>query len=99
MKYIITESRLDKMIDKYITTVVGGELIRYDNGWYRPDGEFLFLMEDTKRGLALGVRGDLWLGVSHLFLLNDGDKTDKAFKTWMENYSGEKFPGGIYTFN
>ena len=41
MKYIITESRLDKMIDKYITTVVG-ELIRYGNGWYRPDGECLF---------------------------------------------------------
>ena len=98
MNYIITESRLDKMIDKYITSIIGGELIRYGNGWYKPNGEFLFLMEDTNDGLVLGVKGDLWVGVSHLFSLNDGYKTDKAFKTWMENYSGDKFPGGVYTF-
>jgi len=99
MKYLITESRLDKMIDKYITSIIGGELTNHGGDrWYKPNGELLFLMEDTNDGLVLGVRGDLWVDVSRLFSLNDGYKTDKAFKTWMENYSGEKFPGGVFTF-
>jgi len=105
MKYIITESRLDDMIHKFITNLTGGQLIRHKHPsamvnyiwWTDLGGRTIFEADDDDKGLSLGVREDIWNLVNRLFSINNYD-TDKAFMTWMENYNGMKFPSGVYTF-
>lgn len=105
MKYIISESRLNTLIQDFITNSIGGELTKYYHPssavgymwWKNSNGDTIFESDDSDEDWALGVRGDLWDLVRGMFLL-DAYATDKSFLTWMENYSGMKFPAGVYTF-
>ena len=106
MKYVITESRLDELIQNYISESVGllerhssHDSYSYSNYmWYTNLKDvMIFEIAETDEGLGLGVLESLWNSVNGMFSLSDYD-TDKAFMKWMLNYKGGKFPGGIYTF-
>jgi hypothetical protein len=105
MKYLITESRLDEMIDDYITNITGGVLERHKHPntmvdyiwWTDLEGRTVFEQFDADEGLSLGVREDMWNSVYLMFSLSTNN-TDIAFLKWMFNYNGMKFPSGVYTF-
>jgi hypothetical protein len=105
MKYLITESRLDEMIDDYITNITGGvlELHKHPNAmfdyvwWTDLEGRSIFEGYNNNEGLSLGVREDIWNSVNRMFSLSSNN-TDIAFLKWMFNYNGMKFPSGVYTF-
>lgn len=106
MKYVIMESRLDLLINDFITNLTGGGVLKRHNHpnsavdyiwWTDLNDRTVFEADDADEGLSLGVREDMWKSVNRMFSLSDYD-TDKAFMTWMFNYNGIKFPSGIYTF-
>jgi len=104
MKYLILESRLDKLVQKYITNYVG-VLERHSSPtfgrsyiWYTNlNGEMIFEISDTDYGLALGVYESLWSLVKGVFSLSDSD-TDRAFLIWMTNNEEKREFEDLYTF-
>ena len=104
MKYLITESRLNELVQNYITNYVG-VLERHSSPtfgrsyiWYTNlNGEMMFEISDTDYGLALGVYESMWNTVKDMFSLSDND-TDKAFLTWMKNNEEKREFEELYTF-
>jgi hypothetical protein len=104
MKYFIAESRLDNLVQKYITKYVG-VLESHSTPtfgrtyiWYTNlNGEMMFEISDTDYGLALGVYESMWNTVKDMFSLSDND-TDKAFLTWMKNNEEKREFEELYTF-
>ena len=105
MKYLITESRLDELVQNYITDYVG-LLERHSSPtfnrtyiWYTNlNGEMMFeITDDSGLGLELGVFESMWNAVRGMFSLSDYD-TDKAFLTWMKNNRGMRDFVEVYTF-
>lgn len=104
MKYIITESRLDKMVQNFITNQVG-LLERHTNPtfgdtyiWYTDLKDVMvFEISNNKAGLGLGVLEPMWNLVKTMFSLSDYE-TDNAFITWMSNNKGLESPDGVYLF-
>ena len=104
MKYLISESRLDNLVQKYITNYVG-VLERHSSPpfgdtyiWYTNiNGEMMFEISDTENGLALGVFESMWNMVKGVFSLSDSD-TDRAFLTWMLNNEEKREFEELYTF-
>lgn len=103
MNYSITESRLNQIIDKFITDKVGvlkkhsrvkssvdyyWWTDKYDNGVFEVSGDY---ME------SLGVYDKLWVSVKEFFILSD-DETDKSFLRWAYHHMGMEFEDGIHTF-
>jgi hypothetical protein len=107
MKYVITESRLDELVQKYITNYVGGLLEKHSSPtfgktyiWYtNSNGSMVFEISDTLyHGVGLGVLESVWNTVKDMFSLSDND-TDIAFIIWVSNYMGKKgYIEGVYTF-
>ena len=105
MKYIITESRLDKLTNDFINELTGGVLERHKHPnamvdyiwWTDLEGRTIFEQDDIDEGLSLGVREDIWNSVNRMFSFSSNN-TDIAFLKWMFNYNGMKFPSGVYTF-
>jgi hypothetical protein len=104
MKYVITESRLDELVQKYITNYAGplekhsfpsfsNTYIQYTN----LNGSLVFGISDSDYGLALGVSEPMWNTVKDMFSLSDND-TDIAFMTWMKNNKGRKIFDEVYRF-
>jgi len=106
MKYIIKESRLDELVQNFITSQVGlleshsSPTFGHTYIWYTNlNGVMLFEISDTLyHGVGLGVLESMWNVVKGMFSLSDND-TDKAFIKWMSNYLGRKeYIEGVYTF-
>lgn len=106
MKYIITESRLDKLVQNFITNYVG-QLKRHihpDFGdayiWYTNSNDvtvFEISLNHESNGVALGVLESMWDLVKGMFLLSNLE-TDNAFSTWVANNKEMESPDEIYTF-
>jgi hypothetical protein len=106
MKYIITESRIDELVQKYITNYVG-PLEKHSSPtfgqtyiWYTNlNGGMVFEISDTLyNGVGLGVLESVWNSVKDMFSFSDV-VTDIAFTIWMSNYIGKKeYIEGVYTF-
>lgn len=106
MKYTITESRLHNIIQNYITSIVGTELVKHSTiqgvpiltlWWTNPNGNIVFQADNSEDDWALGVREDIWQSINDMFALG-AIETDTEFMTWMKNYSGMEFPSGVFTF-
>ena len=86
MKYIIKESRLDELVQNFITSQVGlleshsSPTFGHTYIWYNNlNGVMLFEISDTDyHGVGLGVLESMWNVVKGMFSLSDND-TDKAF--------------------
>lgn len=105
MKYIITESRLENLINEYLTKIVGLPIQKHHHPssvvsyiWFTNNkDEVIFEMDDSSEGLELGVREDLWNSVQSLFSLSVNE-TEKVFMEWMEQEFNNDFLTGAYTF-
>jgi hypothetical protein len=104
MKYTIAESRLDKLIQNFITSQVG-LLERHSSPtfgntyiWYTDLKDVMvFEISDSSAGVGLGVLKSMWNLVKEMFSLSHYE-TDNAFITWMNNNKGLESPDGVYTF-
>lgn len=104
MKYTITESRLDKLVQNFITNQVG-LLERHTNPtfgdtyiWYTDLKDVMvFEISDGGEGIGLGVLKSMWNLVKEMFSLSNYE-TDNAFMTWMNNNQGWESLDGVYTF-
>lgn len=102
MKYVISESRLDNVVQKFISDYVGDLKSRVSTGpgptyvWYVGNNErVMFEVTRTNEGERLDVRNDLWNSVKKLFSLSMSE-VDNAFLKWMYNYNGYEYPAGVF---
>lgn len=105
MKYIITESRINNIINEYINTIVGLPIKKHNHPslavsyiWFtNNNGDSVFESDDSDFGPELGIRRDIWFSVKNMFNLSK-DETYNRFLEWMNELYGVEFPGGVYTF-
>lgn len=105
MKYIITESRMDELINNFISQIVNLPLKKkgFPTGgiyWTNSDGDIVFEVDNSfnETDSALGVDKKIWHNVKGMFSL-DPIETDKVITKWMNDYSNMKFDySTLYTF-
>ncbi len=105
MKYVITESRLDDIINEYINSVVGLPIKKHNHPssvvsyvWFtNNNGEVVFESDDGGEGPELGISHEIYLSVKSMFSLSE-DETYDRFIEWMSELYHVEFPGGAFTF-
>jgi hypothetical protein len=92
MKYIIREDRLVRLVDEYITSVVGELSIRNSSNIHATEEDFELI--DKNRNLIfeyfgrhLGVSKQLFVTIGELFGRNVSE-TEKLIQRWFE----KKYP-------
>lgn len=105
MRYIITESRLDDIVQKFISDYVGDLKSHVSTApgptyfWYTgKNGIVMFEVTETNKGSRLDVHNDLWNIVKKMFSLSMSE-VDQAFLKWMHNYDGSEYPAGVYNID
>jgi hypothetical protein len=97
MKYVITENRLDKVVDAYITSQLGGleqKLEKVDSTVNRfvfrdKDGEaFIIILEGMDRQPMVGINEYVLQSLNSLIGLNNFHEIQKYFKKWFKNHMG-----------
>ena len=92
MKYIISEDRLLRLVDEYITSVVG-ELIQIESSHHLGEKEDFDLVDGNENtifqyfGRHLGVGKNLFVTISELFGRSFSE-TEKLIQLWFE----KKYP-------
>ena len=92
MDYIISEDRLIKLVDKYITSSVG-DLIQRESSHHLREKEDFDLVDKNENmifqyfGRHLGVSKQLFLTISELFGRSFSE-TEKLIQRWFE----KKYP-------
>ena len=92
MKYIIREDRLVRLVDEYITSVVG-ELIQIESSHHLGEKEDFDLVDGNENtifqyfGRHLGVGKNLFVTISELFGRSFSE-TEKLIQLWFE----KKYP-------
>ena len=92
MKYIIREDRLLRLVDEYITSVVG-ELIQIESSHHLGEKEDFDLVDGNENtifqyfGKHLGVSKNLFVTIGELFGRNVSE-TEKLIQRWFE----KKYP-------
>jgi uncharacterized protein YxjI len=92
MKYIISEDRLLRLVDEYITSVVG-ELIHRESSHQLGDEKDFDIVDENGNmvfqyfGKHLGVSKNLFVTISELFGRNFSE-TEKLIQRWFE----KKYP-------
>ena len=92
MKYIIREDRLVRLVDEYITSVVG-ELIHRESSHQLGDEKDFDIVDENGNmvfqyfGKHLGVSKQLFVTISELFGRNFSE-TEKLIQLWFE----KKYP-------
>ena len=92
MKYIISEDRLLRLVDEYITSVVG-ELIQIESSHHLGEKEDFDLVDGNENtifqyfGKHLGVSKNLIVTIGELFGRNVSE-TEKLIQRWFE----KKYP-------
>lgn len=100
MKYLISESRLDDIVQKFISDNVGklkSRVFRHPDTEYTryfgPDRSVVFNVENTKDdGSILYVRSDIFSLIQHMFGLKNQD-TAEQFEKFMKKYGWDDFSG------
>jgi hypothetical protein len=93
MKYIIREDRLVRLVDEYITSVVG-ELIATKSSHHLGDEKDFDLVDENGNmvfqyfGKHLGVSKDLFSNIYGLFSHMNVSETEKLIQLWFE----KKYP-------
>ena len=86
MKYIISENRLNKLLDNLFTNRYGQELTKV----VEDDGYIIFLDDEQKKPFDLNLGGTLWVNdypffkqVKRLLGLRGTDAVDEVFKNYF----------------
>jgi hypothetical protein len=97
MKYVITENRLDKVVDTYITSQLEGleqKLEKVDSTVNRfvfrdKNGDaVMIILEGMDRQLMVGISEYVYQSLNSLIGLNDFHEIQKYFKKWFKNHMG-----------
>ena len=88
MKYIITESQLNKSIDKFITFQLEPHEVKTseeypDSIFWVKDGEVI--VEIDKHAGYFWVSREIWMSVSRMFSL-ERKETQQVIKNWLEEH-------------
>ena len=103
MKYIISENRLDNLIQKYISSYIGHELtpIDYSPTFINFTGKndikytYWYDKDDVRRfrtyidELELNVDSDLWKSVKNMFSISDDSYLSRMIVTWFNNHQNK----------
>jgi len=103
MKYIISENRLDSIIQKYISSYIGDELTPIDYSpiytafqgkndinytyWYDKDDVRRFRTYVDE--LELNVDNELWISVKNMFSISDDSYLSYMIVTWFNNHQNK----------
>ena len=92
MDYIISEDRLVRLVDKYITSVVGELSMRNSSNMHATEEDFELIDENRNLifeyfGRHLGVSKNLFVTISELFG-RSFPETEKLIQRWFE----KKYP-------
>jgi hypothetical protein len=107
MKILITENRLDKVIDTYITSQLGEldkKLEKVDSTVNRfvfkdKHGEvIMIILEGMDRKPIVGISEYVYKSLNNLIGLNDFCEIQKYFKKWFKNHMGIDLYG-VETFS
>jgi hypothetical protein len=107
MKYLITENRLDKVVDAYITSQLEGleeKLQKVESTVNRvifrdKDGEvIMIILEGMDRKPIVGISEYVYKSLNNLIGLNDFHEIQKYFKKWFKNHMGIDLYG-VETFS
>ena len=94
MKYVITENRLDKVVDTYITSQLEGleqKLEKVDSTVNRfvfrdKNGDaVMIILEGMDRQPMVGISEYVYQSLNSLIGLNDFHEIQKYFKKWFKN--------------
>ena len=102
MDYIISEDRLVKLVDKYITLVVG-DLIQRESSHHLGEKEDFDLVDENENmifqyfGRHLGVSKQLFLTISELFNRNFSDTEDLIQRWFKKKYPDEPIQAVYYS--
>ena len=97
MKYVITENRLDKVVDTYITSQLGGleqKLEKVDSTVNRfvfrdKNGDaVMIILEGMDKKPMAGISVYVYKSFASVFGLNDFHEVQKYFKKWFKNHMG-----------
>jgi hypothetical protein len=97
MKYVITENRLDKVVDTYITSQLEGleqKLEKVDSTVNRfvfrdKNGDVvMIILEGMDRQPMVGISEYVYKSLNNLIGLNDFHEIQKYFKKWFKNHMG-----------
>lgn len=110
MKYEISQSRLNSVIQNYITNMLSnltknsapseemGFMEDFNYMWWEdPTGRKLFEGIDKEDGFLLGIHKTLSSSVQDFFQLNEEDTKD-SFTLWMIKNYGIPEPHDVYEF-
>jgi uncharacterized protein YxjI len=102
MDYIISEDRLVKLVDKYITLVVG-ELIQIESSHHLGEKEDFDLVDENENtifqyfGRHLGVSKQLFLTIGELFGRNVSETEDLILRWFEKKYPDERIIAVYYS--
>jgi hypothetical protein len=96
MKYIITESNLDKVVDRYLTnefdklgkfksTIFPTGIFYVDN-----NGKIIAEVINTKHATAVILDYTLWTNISDFFGFDTIKNQSESISKWADNYFGFK---------
>ncbi len=97
MKYVISENRLDKVVDTYITSQLGGldkKLEKVDSSVNRfvfrdkNDDVVMIVLEPMNKQYMVGINEYVYKSLNNLIGLNDFHEIQKYFKKWFKNHVG-----------
>ena len=97
MKYIITESKLDKVVDSFITSQLGGleqKLEKVDSTVNRfvfrdKNGDaVMIILEGMDKKPMAGISVYVYKSFASVFGLNDFHEVQKYFKKWFKKHMG-----------
>jgi hypothetical protein len=107
MKYIITEDRLDKVINKFITFQFDN-LKHIDDDinntsrdiWVRPDGKpvIIILNIDSEEYREIFILQDIYATIYYMIGMNTKNNIQESLIKWFEKHMGLKIDG-IQTFD
>jgi hypothetical protein len=107
MKYIITENRFNKLIDKFITDLFDG-LKHVDDSvmntsrdiWVKPDGKpvIIILNMDSEEYREIFILQDVYATIYYMIGMNTKKDIQKSLINWFKKHMGLEIDG-IQTFD
>lgn len=97
MKHIITESRLDNVVDNFITSQFSGleknfekvqSTVNRDVFRDKTGNAIIIILVGMDKNPIVGINEDVYITVSKVFGLNDFHKIQKYFIKWFKKHMG-----------
>jgi hypothetical protein len=92
MKYIITESKLDNIIDKFITTQFSGlKLVnegKHRAVWIGPERKPVIIIISDDKSFDVYILEDVYSSIVNIFSINEFNEIQKHLIRWFNKHMG-----------